>query len=236
MTAAIEGADVTYEASFLRPVFDLRTKLPAVFESYYGNVGSFVSLEHMRMYDGEAVADVRGTISMFGGNGVVELNATKLTATFRQLQNERDFRACADCISSAKKALGDGVPNAVIRITTWALTLDLSCDSVNASDCIYRIVNLDRHSLRDFGQPALSPRLNFDLRNDDEGWESQFIISPNVLDQSKLFAGCAVQFEEKKASRTLTEQSDHVRALTSTLLGRVGVDIPDSVWLQEDGQ
>jgi hypothetical protein len=89
----------------------------------------------MQVSGGTVLSDVKARITLFRGNGVLEVTADKFSAAFNNAV-EKDLETIKDCVAISLSALAEWLPTMTYRehVIRGAAFLSLSSDSPTAAD------------------------------------------------------------------------------------------------------
>ncbi|MGH9961036.1 MAG: hypothetical protein ACREBC_28605 [Pyrinomonadaceae bacterium] len=90
----------------------------------------------MQVSGGAALSDVKAKITLFRGNGVLEVMADKFSATFNNAVGEKDTETIKECVARSLSALAEWLPTMTYRehAIRGAAFLSLLSDSPTAID------------------------------------------------------------------------------------------------------
>lgn len=108
--------DIVYEAVFSTPTFKLARENVDVLSIFYQHLapGYPVRPSDMQVSGGTALSDVKAKITLFRGNGVLEVAADKFSATFTNAI-ERDIETIKSCVTISLGALAEWLPTMPYR-------------------------------------------------------------------------------------------------------------------------
>ncbi len=228
MKGSLEWMELTYEAEFSSPLFDLPGRNTELLKALHQLIHPRFPLRTADMHalGGSALSEVRVRVTMFGGNGTIEVTPEKLSIRFNGLGSEQNLAICNECLALAEQGLKRALPETVIAMVTVQLTqaLRLGDGSVDARDFLRRIVKpgIDM-DLTGLGNAALYPCINLAVRNEDEGWQAVLHAYDSATENSSIFASCRVAYPDPPEAHSHEEYLDRLRRLLETLLQ--GLDI-----------
>ncbi len=87
MQAAVERVDLEYEAAFFGSGFDLSARNMEVLRSFHEGIGSSYPIRSsdMQISRGDRLSEVRVRISLFGGNGLIDVTEDRLSISFEYM-------------------------------------------------------------------------------------------------------------------------------------------------------
>ena len=94
--ATVQRLDLTYEATFAAPSFDLVQTGAQLLRSLHNSLHPRFSISPSDMHalGGTKISDVRCLISVFAGNGHIEVAADRLAMTFNNIRTSADLAIC----------------------------------------------------------------------------------------------------------------------------------------------
>jgi hypothetical protein len=230
MKATIARADVTYEVTFKRPLFDRDREAPPLLQSLYDTFSDnfAISLPDVAVNFGGPPAHVSASINLFGGAGSVELLLDRWRATFRNIRTEEDRKLIIRCLNLAGGAIetfSDRLrpSRSLVTLGTWQ-----TCDEGAAGVAKFLAEHgalrtpIDRGFL-DAEQVDFSiyPR----LRSVTEGWDVIFLIQASQLEGTHLFAHYNGTYIEGGRYNTVDQKAEHVRMMLTGMLEKLGVEL-----------
>ena len=230
MQAAVERVDLEYEADFSAPLFDLFARNTEVLRSFHEGIGSSypVRSSDMQISRGDRLSEVRVRISLFGGNGLIDVTADRLSISFEHMRTEEQAAICKECISLSEQALKRIFPDLTAHIVTLSPTLFLRLGdgSVSARSHLAQVTGSGISTdLSGFGGAICHPCVNLEIENEDEHWNADFHAYGKWGSEPSLIASCRVMYDENGTIRGLDDRFRHVDRLLATLLGGLGLEV-----------
>lgn len=228
MKAGLDWMEMSYEAEFSVPLFDLPGRNTELLKSLHRFIHPRFPLRatDLHAFGGNALSDVRIRVTMFGGNGTIEVTAEKLSIRFNNLRSEQDVNICNECIAMAEQALRSALPEVVFAIVTVrpTLSLRLGDGSIDTRYFLRRVVKpgIDME-LTGLGNAALYPCINLEVENEDEGWRAVLHAYDNAVDKSSIIASCWMAYPDSPDEHPYGERTDRLLRLLGALLR--GLDI-----------
>ena len=234
MNSVLEWMELTYEAEFSSPSFDLPGSQPALMRSLYHSFHSVFPLRigDLHAFGGTALSDVSVRVTLLGGDGTIDVTADRFSARFVGMTRPQDLETCHRCIALAEQALAGTLSDVSIHLVSIRpiLTLRLGGESVDARDYLRRLVTpgvgLDLEGL---GAVALHPCVNLELENVDERWQAVLHAYPSAFNNSSVVAACSIVYTESPEPRTAEERNGRLWRLIAVLLTGLGLDLPPAV-------
>ena len=205
MDVSVKGLDLSYEANFESPAFDVLGQPLVVLKSLHETVGHRFSIgsADMRVYSGTAVSDIRIHIDMFGGHASIDVTADGLSVECRDLRDTRDLDMVSRCIELAAEAIDTTFPSLDFRSTTIHMvgTLDANDRSRSAADHLAKTVRAPlRLDLSEFGEVTQTPGIRVDIESAlEKKWRGSFDIRKLRGDRFVFFISASVSCEGKMA-------------------------------------
>lgn len=233
MNTTLEWMELTYDADFSVPPFDLPRRDTDLLKSLHQFIHPRFPLRttDMHAFGGTALSDVCVRVSMFGGNGTIDVTADRLSTRFIGLRQQQDLDICNQCIALAEQALRSTLPDVVIGLVTIRpmLALRLGDESTDAREYLTGVVkpavDLDLDGL---GTAALHPCINLEVENDDERWRAVLHAYPSGLDRSSVVVACSIIYTESPEERSSEERNDRLWRLIAALLRGLDLELPTS--------
>ena len=202
MDVSVKGLDLSYEANFESPAFDVLGQPLVVLESLYGTVGRNFSIDSsdMHVYSGTAVSDIRIHIDMFGGHASIDVTADSLSVACRDLRDTRDLDTVVQCIALAAEAVSATFPSLDFRSTAIRMvgTLSANHQSRSAADHLAKIAGPPlRLDLSEFAEVTQIPGIRVDIENTSGRWRGSFDIRKLRGDRFVFFISASVSCEGK---------------------------------------
>ena len=231
MKTSLEWMEMTYEAEFSVPLFDLPGRNTELLKCLHRFIHPRFPLRttDMHAFGGNALSDVCVRLTMFGGSGTIEVTADKLSIRFTGLRQEQDVNICNECIALAEQALRSALPDVVVRIVTIrpTLSLRLGDGSMDARNYLRRVVKpgVDLE-LNGLGNAALCPCINLEVENEEEGWRAVLHAYDNAVDKSSIIASCWIVYFDSPEERPKEERTDRLQRLVTVLLRGLELETP----------
>ncbi len=228
MKGSLEWMELAYEAEFSSPLFDLPGRNTELLKSLHQSIHPrfLLRTRDLHVFGGTSLSDVCVRVTMFGGNGTIEVTAEKLSVSFNGLRGEQDTAICNECLILVEQALKKALPEAEITTFTARSTLSLRLGdgSVVARDFLRQVVRpgIDME-LNGLGSAALYPCINLEIRNEDEGWKAVLHAYDNAVEKSSIIASCSIACTDSPELHLHEQCIGHQRRLLDALLQ--GLDI-----------
>ncbi len=230
MKGSLQWMEMRYESEFSVPLFDLpghNTELLRTLHQYIHPRFPLRATD-LHTFGGNALSDVCVRVTMFGGNGSIEVTAEKLSICFNNLISEQDLAICNECFALVEQSLKIALPEFGITTFTARSTLSLRLDdgSVTAYDFLRQVVKpgIDI-GLTDLGNAALCPCVNLEVRNKDEDWQAVLHAYDSAVEKSSIIASCWMEYSNSPEIHRHGEYSDRLRRLQEALLRGLSIEM-----------
>jgi hypothetical protein len=230
MKATLARADVAYEVSFKKPLFDREREAPPLLQSLYDALSDNfpISLNDISTNMNAPPAQVSATIGLFGGAGWIELRLDRWRAGFRNLRTEEDRKLIIRCLDVAGRAIQTfsdrlRTTSTVLNVSSW-LVCDQGMSGVATllSNHGSLGIQIDRGFL---GAEEIHFSINPRLRNSTEGWDVIFLFQASAMEGTHLFANFNGTYIEGGRYNTIDQRAEHVRVMLSGMLEKLGVEL-----------
>ena len=233
MKTTLEWMELTYDAEFSVPPFDLPRRDTDLLRSLHQFIHPRFPIRttDMHVFGGTTLSDVCVRVTLFGGNGTIDVTADRLSTHFTGLRQHQDLDICNQCIALAEQALRSTLPDVVIGLVSIRpmLTLRLGDESTDAREYLRAVVKpaVDM-DLGGLGAAALHPCVNLEVQNDDERWRAVLHAYPSGVDRSSVVVACSIIYTESPDPRSSEERNDRLWRLIAGLLRGLDLEIPPS--------
>jgi len=190
----LEWMELTYDAEFSVPPFDLPRRDTDLLKSLHQFIHPRFPIRtaDMHVFGGTTLSDVCVRVTLFGGNGTIDVTADRLSTRFTGLRQHQDLDICNQCIALAEQALRSTLPDVVIGLVSIRpmLTLRLGDEPMDAREYLRAVVrpavDMDLDGL---GAAALHPCINLEVQIRktlsalfrDEAVENEWLREPHTL-------------------------------------------------------
>ncbi len=229
MKASIKHIDVTYDVEFATPAFDLPSSNVSVLKTFYETIHPRfrINTRDMHVAGGNLLSDVRVRVTLFNGNGVIDISVDRMSLAFNNLRTENDLTICKDCISLSEEALHKSLPTVSIRIIAIKPTLYLGLNGAqeDVSNYLARLpaANL-KLDLSAFGSAVQHPGINLEVDNYDERWNAIFHAFQDRTRVASLTLFCSAVYRADGKVRGLENRANHLEQLLNTFLDSIGLE------------
>lgn len=227
MEYKVNLSDLVYEARFRGPLFALAASPVVVLEAIHSRISPKypISSGDMVVDSGRAVGEIRARVSLFAGNGTLEVAADSFTARFSNPRGDEDLQVIQDCLVLTHDALSTlGGTNRPLR--EESVTLRIFSELADGSDASTFLKGLFQQSKllewRGFPPQAnIVPGFVMDIFQDDEKWTFNFIVSQAARSKKEMFLATSIRFFEGNRFLSIKDKADHFGTLIRTALTHV---------------
>lgn len=233
MKANLEWMNVTYDMDFAAPSFDLPGSNTSVLRALYETIHPRypIGTQNMHVAGGNLLSDVHVRVTLFNGNGVIDLSVDRMSLFFNNLKTKEDLAVCRDCISLSEEALQNSLPDVSVRAVALkpTLFLELGDGQEDAGTHLSRVVGASiQPDLGAFGSAVKYPGVNLEIENSEEGWDAIFHAFRDRTKASSLILSCQVVYGAEGKIRGLENRATHLEQLLKAFLDSIGLETPDS--------
>lgn len=220
--------EVTYEAFFAGPVFELPAGQVALLRAFYEAVSPrfAVGLNDLQVAGGASIGDVRARMVLFGGNAVFEISPEKFTAIFSALRTESDITVAKDCISLVNQALVSTFSAASYR--EWVLSptayLELQGSDTAAIEFLDRYAGRKDPQLRAAKGGKVHYGLLADIENPGEKSRTNVRIERLFSQQRILLISLRSIFQRDSTFQAFEDQAAYVESVANSVLKDIGLE------------
>jgi hypothetical protein len=224
--------DLTYTLAFAEPLFAVATSLPTILERFHRTIGPryFVGLDDLQALPGTSLGQVGAKVSLFGGNGTIQLMVDRLMVRFERLQGEADLKIAKDCLELAMDATRGLFPDArgrqaLISVRMWLALADgeqAATQLLSEHGC----ASLASRLRAAFIEPAVTvtPAIMVWVGNAQEQ-RTRLAVEPALVEAgSHLFIAFDDELSALLAERRIEEQARLVEERLLTLLAAIGLE------------
>lgn len=216
--------DISYEAVFRNPLFELARDVN-VLKIFHQHLTPHYSIgsSDMQSMGGNALSDLKTRISLFRGNGILEITADKFSAVFKNAI-ENDIDTIKDCVVRGLAAMAEWSPDMVYREETISLTAFLSLKGeADARDGFLHNLIGSKMAIcaDDFGASKIHTGLKAELENLVDRWIVRFDISRSWFHQDSLVVTCNATYREGGSLTKFEDKTTHASKIYSDFLTRI---------------
>ncbi len=229
MKASIERTNLAYDVEFSAPSFDLPISNVNVLRVFYETIHPRFPINARDMYvtGGNLLSDVHVRITLFNGNGSIDISVDRMSLVFNNLMTREDLTICKDCISLSEEALHKSLPNVSVRTIAIkpTLYLGLNGDQEDVSNYLARLpaTNL-KLDLSAFGSTVQHPGINLEVDNYDERWNAIFHAFQDRTRVASLTLFCSAVYRADGKVRGLENRAKHLEQLLNTFLDSISLE------------
>lgn len=221
--------DVAVERPFRRPNFKLSRCAVEVLESFYDALSPDYTpaMSDLSAKPAMTMGDIAIRISMFGGNGLVEIGAEKMTARFEGLHSKKDGEAVQNVVLLSEAALQKALPDieykgAAIRTSAW-----LACDGgTKAVESFLEKYAAPKANIKPktFGAERIKIPIHAGVTNETEGWDVRVFMDLSDLPSTDLYVACNGTFTEDGKFVGLEARVNHLENIYRDMFKHYGLE------------
>lgn len=210
--------DVTYEAAFSAPLFDLPTRNVAILKAFHETISPrfAISLNDLQVTGGATLGDVRARVVVFGGNGIFDIFVEKFAAAFTNLRTQSDIEIVKDCMLLANHAMRSVLPTVSYRevILTSTLFLNLQGPENAATEFLDSFPSANRLTAAGLAQGTeVHYGLLADFENSSEAWRVTVRMERSYADQRILIIIARASYGMGGTLQTFSDQAAHLEGV-----------------------
>ena len=223
---------LNYERNFKSPAFGLLESRVSILREFYEKINPRfpLNLSDMVALPGNTLDNIGIKITLFNGNGVLELSAEKMDLCFTNLISEEDILVAKDVISLYEESFFGVFSNAQIKDTAIKTSswLQLQDDEKAGNSILNNFSSSYNINPEDFGADAFGdPVLKTSLMNLEEGWAVSFHLEKSKIPKAQLFFMCDCVYLEYGRYNSLDDRKDHIRKMYLKFLAHLGLELAD---------
>lgn len=217
--------DISYEASFRNPVFELARENVEVLKIFHQHLTPHysVSSSDMQAIGGNALSDLKARINLFRGNGVLEVTADKFSATFKNAL-WKDVETIKDCVGKGLAATTEWSPDLAYgeQVIRLAAFLNLMGEADARDNFLHNLIG-SKMTLRadDFGASKIYPGLKVEFENSCDKWMVGFDVYRSWVKNEILIVNCSAFYRENGALTTFEDKAIHAEKLFADFLAKI---------------
>jgi len=196
------NVDLVYESYFETPLFDLPKNQTEVIKNLYSSLGQrwYLPLNNLQVSGGMSMADVKVTVILFNGNGIIELSPEKFRAKFSGVVRDKDSNDLViikDVIHLGKESIQSVFNNVEIKNENFTFNAELMVDEeFDAISHLSQFNNLSiEFSGEDVGASEVRSSVRMEFVNQDASWKTSLLLSPSHNEYSSLYCNLFSMFE-----------------------------------------
>ena len=231
MLYRLNSIDVRYEGRFKAPFFPIAEARAELLRQLYRSLGERYGARAADLSltsTGAALSDLHARLTLFRGNGGIEVSAEKLTAKFNNA-TQPDLEIVSDCVTRALTA-----------VESFAEHGDLISDEFISA---HGVLIFDDKTQRDgflsgFKQPSLristdlAPEVTtgfkVELRDPSEGWLVVVDLSTAWANENGVFLNITANFFSGGGSAHVESRVKLIDRLSTGVLRSLGLDLQTS--------
>lgn len=233
MKFSIEWFNMTYDVEFAAPAFDLPSNNTSVLKAFYETIHPRfpINSRDMHVAGGNSLSDVHVRITLFNGNGVIDISADRMSLVFNNLRTIEDLTTCKDCFSLSEEALQKSLP--AVSSHTIAikptLFLELQGGEHNASEYLSQLLRSSiQIDLSAFGNTIQHPGVSLEVENFEEKWNATFHAFRDRIKASALIVSGQANYRTDGTVRGLENRVNHLDVLLMAFANGIGLELEGS--------
>lgn len=229
----IEWFNITYDLWFAAPAFDLPSTNTSVLKTFYETINPRfpINSRDMHVAGGNLLSDVHVRITMFNGNGIIDLSADRMSLVFNNLRKQEDLTICKDCISLSEEALQKSLPAVSSRTIAInpTLFLELQGGKQNASKYLSQLLRFSiQPDLSAFGNTVQHPGVSLEVENFEQKWNVTFHAFRDRIKESALILSGQANYRTDGTLRGVENRVNHLDVLLMAFANGIGLELEGS--------
>jgi hypothetical protein len=222
--------DIVYEVVFSTPMFKLVRENVDMLRIFYQHLAPhyLVRPSDMQVSGGTALSDVKARITLFRGNGILEVTVDKFSATFTNAVGEKDLETIKDCVAISLSALAEWLPTMTYRehVIRVAAFLSLLSDSPIAADDFLNNLMGNKMAFRgeDIGASKSHFGLKAEFENPEEKWIVSFDVSRSWINGDMLIVNSSAIYQGDSVMKSLDDKAAHIQMVFNSFLTTIGLE------------
>lgn len=224
--------DLTYTAALRTPLFALGSNSIGVLHALYGELSKkyAISAADMSVDAGRSLGDVRVTVSLFSGNGSIEIAAESVTAKFINPTDPKDGEIIQDCLQMTHDALASLAGARPILFKQEGVVLRMFVELIdppNDGPTFLRSLVANQSLFGSFeGTTSVEavPGFHLEMVAEDEKWFFIFDAARAQRDRKELYVSITGNYGEGNSFPTLKQKGDHFNELLKAGLRRAQLE------------
>jgi len=221
--------DILYDVGFRTPFFSLARSNVEVLQALYQQFAPKYGIQSsdLQAVGGTVLSHLRATLTLFRGNGIIEISSDRLHAKFTNATAKDDGVIVQDCISRALIALADFVPES--QLGTELVTIHSFLGIAGGTK--HRNAFLDRFQIpyidalsKSFTDRAISPAIKLDIQSESEKGSISVELSRAWGDAEAIFLALNGNFSMGISVQTLPRRAEIIQDVLKRILGAVGLE------------
>jgi hypothetical protein len=222
--------DVTYEAVFAAPAFDLPSRNISVLKAFYEAINPrfAITMNNLQAMGGTSVADVRARIVLFNGSGILDVSAEKFSAVFTNLRARSDVEIIKDCIRIAEGALRSALPDIQDREVNINSTvyIELADEGQSAIDFLGGLTSSRKViNPKAFNASEVHYGLSAEIVNSAARWRTSLRVEAAQFDPRILIMNSRATYPADGALQSFEDQARHVEQVLETVARELGLEM-----------
>ena len=226
MDATLEYANLTYEASFDAPLFDLPNHRGRLLSSLYESLEPVCPIQgsDMKILNGPSVADYGINISLFGGMASIKITTVEISITFDRLEDSEQIGTFKKCTFLTEKSTSDvfAKPLSYLSGVNSEIYISLK-DGEDAGRFITQATDFRTFDLGKFNEAKQRSDLSLDLETEE--WRAMFRSYRDFRKPSSFTIWSAVTFLDNEINNTSEKRFVHAEKLISQVFDAMGLNV-----------
>lgn len=218
MLYSVQNLNVTYEVTFKEPAFAVPQSAVPILDSFYKALAPRygIRVSDLQITSGNLLSDMAVRVTLFRGNGSLEVSVEKFSGKFQGLKTEEDVMAVKDCLNLSGDALNKALPDFSERATAIGTTAWLTCDT-EESEIKELLKNFGESGtnipFEEFGATEINYSQKAAFSNTEESWSVAFGLERSAIPGSHVFFDCNANYLNGGRYNSLDERVEHVRRI-----------------------
>lgn len=224
--------DITYEANFLTPAFDLAKGSVDVLNTLYRHLTPrYTPLSSdMQVVGGNLLSDLKARITLFRGLGVLEVTADKFSASFTNAVGN-DIETIKDCVATGLAAMAEWSPDLSYREESIRLSAFLKImGGAAARDDFLNNLSGGKAAFQpeDFGASTVYSGMKIEFENPEDKWKVGFDVYRSWADSEMLVVSCNAIYQPGAVFATFEDKATHAGKVVADFLAKIGLESQNS--------
>ena len=224
------GFDVVYKS----PQFKLLTDCPALLQSFYKHIAERYPFSTSDISGGlkTEYSNFVARISLFRGNGRLDIYLDKFTASFENLISAKDGEVALDCMQLAEIALTNFVDSS--DILEFNIRPIVHYRSKKPDETVRDFLTRRFNPAQQYSFPSNDSEMTihhgakFEFESSKEKWRVAIDLYRSTFDDSVLILNCNSYYSPTGVLNTIMERGRHLERFIEMFLQQVGINIDRS--------
>ena len=222
-----KSLDIQYDVGFRTPFFGLARSnvevLQALYEQFPPRYG--IQSSDLQAVGGSVMSQLRATLTLFRGNGIIEVSSDKLHVKFSNATGKDDVAIIQDCIIHALTALSRFISESQFgpELIVVKAFLGIAGGTTERDKFLDRFHMPYVDGLAKSTNLIISPAIKFDIQNEAEKWNVNVELSRAWIDPEAIFLAVNGNFSTGASAQTLPRRADIIQGVMKQALEAVGL-------------